>query len=112
MIKSQLIMNTWAVIKTGGKQYKVSEGQTLVVEKLNKDKDSAVTFGEVLAVRNEKGVTIGLPLIDKAKVTAKVVENTKDDKIKVVKFKSKSRYLRTYGHRQLKTKILIEKILS
>lgn len=105
-------MNTWAVIRTGGKQYKVSEGQTIVVEKLNKDKDSAVTFDEVLAVRDEKGVTVGLPLIDKAKVIAKIVQHSKEPKIKVVKFKPKSRYRRTYGHRQQKTKILVEKILS
>ena len=104
-------MYTWAIIKTGGKQYKVEEGQTLAVEKLEGDKDAQITFDQVLALGGDK-VSIGMPLVDKAKVTAKIVETFKDKKIRVVKFKSKSRYTRTTGHRHIKTKVLIEKIVN
>lgn len=106
-------MNGWAVIKTGGKQYKVAEGDTIVVEKLKKDGKSKdnISFDEVLLVKNEKGLVIGRPLVPNAKVKAKFLRDFKDKKIRVVKFKSKSRYLRTSGHRQTKTSVLIEKIL-
>lgn len=102
-------MDTWAVIKTGGKQYKVSPGQTISVEKLNIPENGAVSV-DVLAVKNGNGLEIGTPLISKAKIKAKVVAQVKDKKIRVVKFKPKSRYLRTTGHRQPKTQILIEEI--
>lgn len=102
-------MNNWAVIKTGGKQYVVAEGQTISIEKVAGDKDSKITFNQVLAIGGNK-VEVGTPLVEKAKVTGKLVETYKDKKIRVVKFKSKSRYLRTQGHRQQKSKILIEKI--
>lgn len=102
-------MSNWAVIKTGGKQYKVSEGQTIVVEKIEGEKDSKVNFEEVLALGGDK-VVVGMPLVDKAKVDGKLIETFKDKKIRVVKFKSKSKYLRTTGHRQQKTRVLIEKI--
>ncbi|MCR4325074.1 MAG: 50S ribosomal protein L21 [Candidatus Curtissbacteria bacterium] len=102
-------MSTWAVIKTGGKQYKVEEGQTLAVEKLEGEKDGKVSFGEVLMVGGDK-ILVGLPAVAKASVQGKIIETFKDKKIRVVKFKSKSRYTRTSGHRHLKTKVLIEKI--
>ena len=102
-------MDTWAVIKTGGKQYIVKEGRTISVEKIEGDKDSKITFAKVLALGGEK-VIVGTPLVDKAKVTGKLVETYKEKKIRVVKFKSKSRYLRTRGHRQQKSKVLVEKI--
>ncbi len=105
-------MNTWAIIKTGGKQYKVLEGDTLEVEKLHPQDKNLVTFDEILAVCVEGSLKVGQPLVDKAKVHAKILENIKDKKIRVVKYKSKSRYLRTTGHRQQKTKVLIEKINS
>lgn len=101
-------MSVWAVIKTGGKQYKVTQGQSLAVEKLE-GKDGKVTFDKVLALGGEK-TQIGTPLIQKAKVTAKVLQQFRDKKIRVVKFKSKSRYTRTSGHRQNLTRVLIEKI--
>lgn len=104
-------MSNWAIIKTGGKQYKVTEGQTLSVEKLDGEKDSKITFSEVLALGGDK-VEVGMPILTKAKVTAKLLETFKDKKIRIVKFKSKSRYLRQAGHRQQKTKVLIEKITS
>ncbi len=105
-------MNTWAVIRTGGKQYKVEVGQTLDVEKLGIEDGKSVTFDQVLLIKDEKSLKIGKPNIDKAKVIAKLVENFKDKKIRVVKFKSKSRYLRTNGHRHQKSKVTIEKIES
>ena len=100
----------WAVIKTGGKQYKVEEGREIIVEKLDGQKDANVSFDQILALGGDK-ITIGTPTVERAKVTGKIVETFKDKKIRVVKFKSKSRYLRTTGHRQQKTKIFIEKIL-
>ena len=102
-------MNTWAIVKTAGKQYKVEEGKTIVVEKLDGQKDTPISFDQVLVVGGEKSV-IGSPYIEKAKVKGKIVETFKDEKIRVVKFKRKSRYTRTQGHRQVKTRVLIEKI--
>lgn len=104
-------MANWAVIRTGGKQYKVEEGKTVVVEKLGGDKDTKVSFDNVLLVGGDK-LAIGSPLVDKARVTGKIAETFRDKKIQVVKFKSKSRYTRTNGHRQTKTKVLIEKIIN
>jgi len=91
-------MTNWVVFKTGGKQYKVEEGDTVSVEKLNVNGKSSVNFDQVLAVSIGDKIQIGKPFVEKAKVRAKVLENFKDTKIKVVKFKSKSRYLRTQGH--------------
>ena len=104
-------MNTWAVVKISGKQYKVGEGEILEVDKIQSQKD-AVSFDEILLIKKEKGLVFGLPYIKGAKVKAKVLENFRAKKIKVVKFKSKSKYLRTRGHRQEKTKLQIEKIES
>lgn len=104
-------MSTWAVIRTGGKQYKVEEGETVVVEKLEGEKDTKIIFDNVLLIGGDK-VVVGNPLVNSAKVTGKIAETFKDKKVLVVKFKSKSRYLRTNGHRQTKTKVLIEKITN
>ena len=111
MVKFQT-MNNWAVIRTGGKQYKVKEGETLSVEKLEKKDGESINFDEVLLINTAGTLKIGKPLIEKAKVKAKIVDTFRDKKIRVVKYKSKSRYTRTTGHRQTKTKILIEKIES
>lgn len=105
----ELAIMNWAIIKIAGKQYKVEEGKTVVVEKLDGQKDTKVAFDQVLAIGGNK-IAIGNPLVDKAKVIAKILDTIKNKKISVVKFKSKSRYLKTYGHRQLQTKVLIEKI--
>jgi|SRR3989344_2914906 len=103
-------MNNWVVIKTGGKQYKVAEGDQVVVEKVNIKEDSPILFDEVLLVVDEGKLTIGTPFVNKVKVRGKVLSTFKDKKVRVVKFKPKSKYLRTRGHRQEKTKVLIEKI--
>ena len=100
----------YAIIETGGKQYKVSEGDTLFIEKLDSQEGTAVTFDKVLVVANGENVTIGAPTVDGASVTANVVKNGKSKKIIVYKMKPKKNYRRKQGHRQPYTKIVIEKI--
>ena len=101
----------YAVIATGGKQYVVKEGQTLEVEKLEKEAGSSLDL-EVLMVTDAEGkdVKVGTPNVSGAKVTAKVLEQGRAKKIRIVKYKPKSRYTRVNGHRQPFTKIQIEKI--
>jgi len=103
----------FAVIKTGGKQYKVKQGETLKVEKLDVEKDTTFDFNEVLLVADKKGddVKIGAPTVEGAKVTAKVLEQGRDKKIDVIKYKRKVRYRKKYGHRQAYTQVKIEKIV-
>ena len=108
----------YAVIKTGGKQYKVSEGQILEIEKLKQasskkdlDKNEKIDFDEVLLLVEENKAKIGQPFLD-VKVSAKVVDQIKDKKINILKYKAKTGYSRRMGHRQKKTKVLIEKIGS
>lgn len=104
-------MTSFAVIKTGGKQYIVTEGQTLTVEKLVHDTDK-VTFNEVLLVADEKKASIGQPLVQGATVTATVIGDGKGDKKIVFRFKAKTRYHKKKGHRQPFTKVKIEKITA
>lgn len=101
----------YAVIRTGGKQYKVSEGQQLKIEKLNSEKDALVDFNDVLLLVEDDKVEIGKPTL-KTKVTAKVVDQTKGKKIDVFKYKAKTGYHKKTGHRQNLTVIEIEKIGS
>ena len=100
----------YAIIKTGGKQYRVQEGDNIFVEKLASDVDSEVVFDQVLAVVNDGDVKVGSPVVDGAKVTAKVLEQGKEKKVLVFKYKAKSDYRRRQGHRQPYTKVVIEKI--
>ena len=100
----------YAVIKTGGKQYRVAEGDVLNVEKMNAEAGSEVVFDEVLTVGNDADVKIGQPVVEGAKVTAKVVEQGKGEKILVFKYKAKSNYRKRQGHRQPFTKVEISKI--
>ncbi|HSP46987.1 MAG TPA: 50S ribosomal protein L21 [Clostridiaceae bacterium] len=101
----------YAVLKTGGKQYKVSEGDVIFVEKLVADVDSTVELTEVMAFAGENGeIKVGAPLIEGAKVLAKVVAQDKAKKIVVFKYKPKKDYRKKQGHRQPYTKLLIEKI--
>ncbi len=100
----------YAIIKTGGKQYRVSEGEAVQVEKLNAEVGAEVVFDEVLTVVNDADVKIGAPVVAGAKVTAKVVEHGKADKIFVFKYKSKANYRRRQGHRQPFTTVEITKI--
>jgi large subunit ribosomal protein L21 len=100
----------YAIIKTGGKQYRVQEGDNIFVEKLASDVDSEVVFDQVLAVVDDGDVKVGSPVVEGAKVTAKVLEQGKEKKVLVFKYKAKSDYRRRQGHRQPYTKVVIEKI--
>ena len=99
-----------AVILTGGKQYRVAEGDVIFVEKLEADAGEEVTFDKVLCVVDEDSSTIGKPFVEGATVTAKVVKNGKSAKIRVYKMKPKEGYRRTQGHRQPYTKLSVEAI--
>lgn len=96
----------YAVIKTGGKQYKVSEGDLLKVEKLEGAVGDTIELGEVLMVGGEE-VKVGTPLLPEAKVKAQIVEQTKDKKILVFKSKRRKTYRKKYGHRQPITRLKI-----
>ena len=101
----------FAVIKTGGKQYKVQEGDVLNVEKLNMEKEKKVTFDKVLLIEDEGKTLIGTPFVENALVRAEVIENFKDKKVLVFKKKRRKQYRRTRGHRQELTRIKIEEII-
>ncbi|MCK9172536.1 50S ribosomal protein L21 [Desulfuromonas thiophila] len=96
----------YAVIKTGGKQYKVSEGDTIKVEKLAGEVGSTIELGEVLMVGGEE-VKIGAPLLPGARVSARIVEQGKDKKVLVFKSKRRQGFRKTYGHRQPITRLRI-----
>lgn len=100
----------YAIIVTGGKQYKVSEGDTIFVEKLEVAEGEAVTFDQVLAVSDGEALTVGTPVVEGAKVTAKVVKQGKAKKIYVFKMKRKKNERSKKGHRQPYTKVVIETI--
>lgn len=103
-------MSIFAVIKTGGKQYKVAEGQTLKIEKLKSEAGSEVVFDEVLMVSDGEDVKLGQPKVAGAKVTAKVVKNARARKIIILKYRPKKRYKKKQGHRQNYTEVQISKI--
>lgn len=100
----------YAIIETGGKQYRVSEGDIITIEKLEANEGEAVQFDRVLTVVKDGSVTLGKPLIAGAKVTGQVMAQGKGKKILVFKYKAKSNYRRRQGHRQPFTKVVIEKI--
>ena len=96
-----------AIIETGGKQYKVAEGDTLFIEKLNAEAGEAVTFDKVLAVVDGDKATFGTPVVEGAKVEANVVKNGKGKKVMIFKYNPKKGYRRRQGHRQPYTKVEI-----
>lgn len=100
----------YAIIETGGKQYKVAEGDVVHVEKLGAAEGDQVTLDKVLMVAKEGGLLIGKPYVGDAKVVASVVKNDKAKKILVFKYKNKINYRKRYGHRQPYTALKIEKI--
>ena len=102
----------YAVIQTGGKQYRVEPGQTLSVEKLPGDAGDTVNFDDVLLVAGEDKVTVGRPLVSGAQVKASIVEQGKDKKVVVFKFQRRKNYRRRYGHRQLFTSIKIDEVVA
>ena len=99
-----------AVIMTGGKQYRVAEGDVIFVEKLDVAAGETVKFDQVLAVVDDDNATFGRPVLEGASVTANVVKNGKSAKVRVYKMKPKKGYRRTQGHRQPYTKVQIEAI--
>lgn len=100
----------FAVIKTGGKQYKVQEGDILDIEKIGMEKGKKVTFDQVLLVESDGKTMIGTPYVENAVVSAVIIENFKGDKVLVFKKKRRKQYRRTRGHRQDLTRVKIEKI--
>ena len=102
----------FAVIETGGKQYKVSKGDVIKIEKLSDENKvgDKITFDKVLLIDDGKDTKIGSPYIEKATVSAIFEEEGKGKKIHIIKFKSKSNYSKKIGHRQLYNKVKIEKI--
>ncbi|MBH5317148.1 50S ribosomal protein L21 [Paenibacillus sp. GSMTC-2017] len=100
----------FAIIETGGKQYKVQQGDVIYIEKLDGGEGENVTFDRVLAVSGKDGFVTGTPLLSGATVTGKVEKHGKGQKIIVYKYKAKKNYRRKQGHRQPYTKVTIEKI--
>jgi large subunit ribosomal protein L21 len=101
---------SYAIIQTGGKQYRVSEGDVLSVEKLAVDAGTETTFNDVLLVVDGDKVNLGTPILSGASVKAEVVEQYKDDKVIAFKFKRRKGYHRTVGHRRQLTELKITKI--
>ena len=98
----------YAIIETGGKQYKVEQGDVIYIEKLNNEVESEVVFDEVLYVDGK----VGTPTVKGAKVVAKVLKHGKQKKILVFKYKPKKKYRKTQGHRQPYTKLTVKKIVK
>ena len=109
IIESEVLF-VFAVIETGGKQYKVSEGEVLFIEKIDGAADDSVKFDKVLAISNDNGFKVGAPYVDGASVTAKLVKQGKSKKIYVLKYKAKKNEKKKIGHRQPYTKVQITAI--
>jgi large subunit ribosomal protein L21 len=102
----------YAVILSGGKQYRVVEGQTLKLEKLVADVGADIKFDQVLMVGSGENVTIGKPYLDVGKVTASIVSHGRRDKIRIVKFRRRKHHRKQMGHRQYYTEVKITQILA
>ena len=96
-----------AIIETGGKQYKVTEGDTLFIEKLEAEAGQAITFDKVLAILDGDKATFGAPVVEGASVAASVVKNGKGKKVRIFKYNPKKGYRKRQGHRQPYTKVQI-----
>ncbi len=103
-------MSMYAIIQLAGKQFKVTEGETLTVDRLDTPAAETLKTSDVLLVAKDGEAMIGEPMVQGATVTLKVVEHSKGDKIRVAKYKSKSRYRKVYGHRQYQTTLEVVKI--
>jgi len=99
-----------AIIKTGGKQYLVTPGQKIKIEKLDKKESAEVTFNEVLLLEKNNQIEIGTPLVKGVKVSGKVLKQGKNKKVIIFKYKAKKRYQKKRGHRQPFTEVEITKI--
>jgi large subunit ribosomal protein L21 len=100
----------YAIVRTGGKQYRVEPGQTIYVERLSAPAGETITLGEVLLVGNDGGIRVGTPLLASATVSGTVLEQGRDAKIRVFKYKKRKHYRRTRGHRQAYTALRIDAI--
>ncbi|TKB50930.1 50S ribosomal protein L21 [Ferrimonas aestuarii] len=97
----------YAVFQSGGKQHRVSEGQTLRLEKLDVETGSTIEFDKVLLVANGEDVKVGVPYVDGSKVVAEVVTHGRGDKVKIVKFRRRKHHRKQMGHRQWFTEVKI-----
>ena len=97
----------YAVIKNGGKQYKVAEGQTVRIEKLDADTGAAVEFDEVLMIANGDDLKVGTPTVEGAKVTAEVASQGRAKKVEIIKFRRRKHSMKRQGHRQYYTEVKI-----
>jgi large subunit ribosomal protein L21 len=97
----------YAVIKTGGKQYRVAVGQTVKVESLPGEVDNTISFNEVLLVNNESGIKVGNPTLSGGEVQAKIVRHGRGPKIHIIKFRRRKHHMKRTGHRQNFTEVLI-----
>ena len=100
----------YAVIKSGGKQHKVSEGEEILLEKISLDEGEVIEFSEVLAVNKDGNLNVGNPLLEGAVVKGKVLNHLKTKKVTVIKMKRRKDYRKKQGHRQNLTKVKIESI--
>ncbi len=100
----------YAVIETGGKQYKVAPGETIQIEKIEQPVGSMVTFEKVLLVADGEQIKVGTPILDGSKVCGEITNQIKGDKITVIKFRRRKHYMRKQGHRQLYTMVKINTI--
>lgn len=100
----------YAVIKAGGKQYKVCEGDIVLVDRINSQTESKFDFPEVLLVRSDKATFVGDPYVSGGKVLGKILKETKGEKVTIAKFKAKVRYRKKKGFRPIYSKVLIESI--
>ena len=101
----------YAVFRTGGKEYRVSPGDVVRVEKIPGEAGAGVEFNHVLAVRKQS-LTVGTPLVENARVTGVIVRNARSPKVRVLKYKRKKQYRRTTGHRQAFSEVLIKEIVT
>ncbi|MFN3919443.1 MAG: 50S ribosomal protein L21 [Methylohalobius sp.] len=100
----------YAVIQTGGKQYRVGAGDRLKVEKLDADEGATVAFDKVLLIRSDGGIKTGTPYVEGSKVTARVIAHGRHPKIKLIKFKRRKHHMKRQGHRQYYTEVQITDI--
>ncbi|HOO32123.1 MAG TPA: 50S ribosomal protein L21 [Thermotogota bacterium] len=100
----------YAIIETGGRQYKVEEGSVVYVDKTKVEPGNPITFDKVVMISDDAAVAAGKPYVEGAKVVGTVMENVREDKVMIIKFKSRKMYRRTRGHRQTYTAVKVDKI--
>ncbi len=103
-------MKKYAIIQLLGKQFQVTEGDQLIIDRLDKEEGKKFDITDVLLIKSDKELKIGQPLVEKAKVNCKVVKHQRAKKIRVARFKAKSRYRKVYGHKQPQTVVEIVSI--